>query len=89
LESIENTYLKERFSILNAFYLPGNQTYKPYRDITPVNTFRLILNNYFNQQLPIIEDKNYYSTWENPFQFVDITEDIEKVNLKEFISQAP
>lgn len=47
-------------SILNAYYIPNNVNLFLYETITPVNTFRIILNNYFGQNLPLLEDKSYF-----------------------------
>lgn len=48
----------ETFTILNALYLPGGRTnVVPFTGITPVNTFRLVLNRYFDAGLPYVADK--------------------------------
>ena len=55
------TYL-EKMPILNAYYLPGIQTKDVlYPSISPVNSFRVVLNSYFDQNLPLLEDHSYYS----------------------------
>jgi hypothetical protein len=46
--------------ILNAYYLPGNGAEKLYPSITPVNTFRLILNTYFGGNYPMLPDHSYW-----------------------------
>jgi hypothetical protein len=46
--------------ILNAYYLPGNGAQKLYPSITPVNTFRLILNTYFGGNYPMLPDNSYW-----------------------------
>lgn len=45
------------FPILNALYFPDQNYTTLYKQISPVNTFRVILNQYFNQQLPLLEDR--------------------------------
>jgi hypothetical protein len=45
---INKTCLKERMSILNAYYLPGNFKVRLYPSITPVNSFRIVFDAYFN-----------------------------------------
>jgi hypothetical protein len=53
---------QEKMPILNAYYLPGAQAQKKlYPTITPVNTFRVILNFYFGQDLPLLKDVSYYA----------------------------
>jgi hypothetical protein len=53
---------EEKMPILNAYYLPGaNAQKKLYPTITPVNTFRVILDSYFHQNLPLLKDVSYYA----------------------------
>jgi len=40
-----------------AYYLPYDVDTSLYTTISPVNTFRLIFNSYFNGTYPILEDK--------------------------------
>ncbi len=54
-------YLKERFGILNAYYLPRCKPDCLYSSISPVNSFRVILNHYFHASLPLLPDKSYYA----------------------------
>jgi hypothetical protein len=71
-----NTDLKERFSILNAYYLPSNGRENLYDDITPINTFKLIFNHYFGSDIELWEDESYYATWSHPYQYTKITDEI-------------
>lgn len=67
---------KYRMPILNAYYLPGIQMDKVlYPSISPVNSFRVILNSYFDQKLPLLEDKSFFAQSEsrNDFQLVPNT----------------
>jgi hypothetical protein len=64
------SYLDERMSILNAYYLPGNGVKKLYNTITPVNTFRIISNHYFGTNFEILKDESYASTWSYPYNFI-------------------
>jgi len=74
--SVGNSCLRERASILNAYYLPeGNDVL--YDSITPINSFRLLFNANFNTELPLLEDRTYFSSWEELYQFTEITEQIE------------
>lgn len=52
--------LSERMGILNAYYFPDENWDDLYPSITPVNSFRVILNNYFDQNLPYLPDRVYY-----------------------------
>lgn len=62
--------------ILNALYLPGGGDDLLYPSISPVNTFRLILDYYFGTDLGLLEDRSYLSprAHDNPFYFVEIEE---------------
>ena len=66
--------ITERMSILNAYYLPDQDTDLIYDSITPVNSFRLILNTYFNTNYELLEDKSYFSYNTHPYNFTDVTE---------------
>jgi uncharacterized membrane protein YhhN len=76
--SIEKTNLDERLSILNAYYFPGNHSSALYASITPVNSFRVLFNEYFGMTYPLLDDKSYYSTWDNPFDYIDVTNKLKK-----------
>jgi hypothetical protein len=45
--------------ILNAYYLPDGGEKKLYPTITPVNTFRVIFDQYFGAHLALLPDKSY------------------------------
>jgi hypothetical protein len=51
-----------RMTILNAYYLPGGGSQHIYPTITPVNTFRVIFNQYFGGSFSMLPDKSYYSS---------------------------
>jgi len=58
--SAANTCLAERFSTFSAYYLPGKKPGMVPDDITSVNLFRVIFNEYFGADLPILENAQYY-----------------------------
>jgi hypothetical protein len=71
---LNRTCLKERYSILNAYYFP-DQNYKAlYPSVTPVNSFRVVLNQYFATDLPLLEDRSYFSVSNAPFEYEDVTD---------------
>lgn len=52
----------ERMQNLNAIYLPGINVEKVlYPSMTPVNTFRVVLNEFFGQHLPLLEDRSFFT----------------------------
>jgi hypothetical protein len=70
--------LDEKYHILNAIYFP-NQNYSLVTEgMTPVNTFRIIFNQFFGTNFSILENNSYHSTWSMPFDFIDVTKEIEK-----------
>jgi hypothetical protein len=69
-------HLADRMAILNAYHLP-NQDYEDlYQTITPVNTFRVVLNQYFGTDYDLLDDRNYYSDTETPYSFIDVTDKV-------------
>lgn len=60
--------------ILNAFYLPGVNTDVLYPNISPVNTFRLVFNLYFNTDLQLLADESFvYRRHWHPYDLMNIT----------------
>ncbi|PIY80619.1 MAG: hypothetical protein COY80_02000 [Candidatus Pacebacteria bacterium CG_4_10_14_0_8_um_filter_42_14] len=67
-------------SILNAIYLsprPSDESVDYAKlgftdDMTPVNTFRIIFNYYFDASLPLLENKTYLSSQKQPYNFFQI-----------------
>jgi len=72
-ESRNLTNLKERFSILSAYYLPDDGSSCLYEGITPVNTFRVVLNHYFGMNFDFLKDESFFSTWGFPYKFMNVT----------------
>jgi hypothetical protein len=60
------------FKILNAYYLPGHEELL-YSTISPVNTFRLILNTYFDLDYQMLPDVSYYSPVPDVYNFREIS----------------
>ncbi len=98
-ENPSQAFLRERFSILNAYHLPEthekdksepvqpqvpsktkpesqSQEKHLYSSISPVNSFRVIFDKYFDAQLEILPDKSYFAPYEKPYLLKDVTEEI-------------
>ena len=60
--------------IFNAYYLPVDGNKLLYKSITPVNSFRLIFSHYFGADYPLLEDESYFSTEEEPYTFINVTD---------------
>jgi hypothetical protein len=63
----------ERTSILNAYYLPEEADSLLYPGITPVNSFRVVLNAYFGTRLEMLPDHTYFTSPLPGDAFIDIT----------------
>jgi hypothetical protein len=63
-------YPKEnKLAILNAYYLPGVEVGDIlYDSITPVNTFRLVFDLYFNGNLGLLEDESIFGRQSPPIR---------------------
>jgi hypothetical protein len=67
--------LRMKMGIINAYHLPHVDTTALYPSITPVNSFRLIFNCYFNGQFELLPDKSYAHKDDNHiYDFFDVTE---------------
>ncbi len=73
---LDESCLAERFSILNAYYFPDGNYDLLYPSISPVNSFRIILNQYFGADLALLEDRNYFAGWLSPYQFTEVSDKI-------------
>jgi hypothetical protein len=82
----ESTDLRERFGTLNAILIPGRKVEGFSDDATSVNTFRIVLNNVFGAGMPLLEGRNYFSTIDEPLNFIDVTERLhsEKERTRKF-----
>ena len=63
----------ERHSILNAYLVPNRTCARLYPRISPVNTFRVILNSHFGANLALLEDRSFYSQFSSPYDFTEVT----------------
>jgi hypothetical protein len=57
---------ENRLQILNVYYLPDDAKAKLYRNISPVNSFRVIFDNYFGTDYGLLPDLSYYADEKNP-----------------------
>jgi hypothetical protein len=69
--------LRQKMGILNAYYLPDKDKSALYPSITPVNSFRIVFNLYFNSELELLPDRSYiFGDSKHPLKFNDVTEKI-------------
>jgi len=60
---------RERMPILNAYFLPGESHELLYPSITPVNSFKVVFNQYFNADYALSEDRSFFSPIGRPYDF--------------------
>ena len=61
-----------RFANFAAYLLPGAPQSVMPGDCAPVNQFRYIFNHYFKAGLPILPQRNFYSTYSTPLDMQEI-----------------
>ena len=70
--------LREKTRILNAYYLPGINKNALYPSITPVNSFRLIFDLYFDTHFELLPDKTYaFVDQSHIYDFFEVTAKVE------------
>lgn len=75
----DNSGLLERFSIFNAYYFPDHNYTAVYSDITPVNTFRVVFNQFFCGDYSRLADKSYFSPIGQSYTLTDVTDIVRPV----------
>ena len=68
--------LRENMTILNAYYLPNIDKNVLYPSITPVNSFRLVFNLYFDTDFELLPDKSFATYSGHPYNFFDVTDKV-------------
>lgn len=61
-------------AIFNAYYYPSQDYSRLYPEITPVNTFRVILNQFLGASYEVLEDRSYFVNPEQPYSFINVTD---------------
>ena len=72
----ENNDFKERFSIINAYYFPDQDYSMLYDTISPINSFKVVMNKYFDGNYELEPDRAFYSDWDYPYRLFDVTDSI-------------
>ncbi len=78
--NVTETNLPERLSILNAYYFPDHDYAGLYKEISPVNTFRVVLSKYFGMDYDLLEDRAYFSIWLRPYDLTEVTSEVRREN---------
>jgi len=62
--------IQQKMGILNAIYFPDSR-YESFSPVTsPVNSFRIVFNTWFNQKLELLPDISFLSNVGKPYDFV-------------------
>jgi len=70
----DDSYYNEVMRILNAYRFPGDLKPSYYPTITPVNTFRVLFNDYFGAHFPLLKDQSWCSPVRvRPYSWSDVT----------------
>jgi hypothetical protein len=66
----------ERFGILLGLRVSWQEPTDLYDHVTPVNAMRLLVNRTLGTAIPFVEDRSYYSRFDQPATFVDVTKTV-------------
>ena len=69
-----------KLRILNAIYSPLKLNIPA--ESTPVNLFRYIFNELFEDNYSILPDKSYFAIIKQPYMFHDVTDDLNQFNYQ-------
>lgn len=81
-ETASDDELSLKMNILNAYHFPKHSE-KPllYPEISPVNSFRVFFDLYFETNYGLLEDKSYiYQDNQHPYKFIDTTNKLQLIN---------
>jgi len=76
--SPNHKFAENNMTIYEAFYIPHPIQKRLYPSITPVNTFRFVLDGIFKTDLGLLEDRIYYAHPKSPFEFTEISRTAEQ-----------
>ena len=77
LQGDHGNMISQQQEILNAYYFPDQDYQFLYSTISPVNSFRVVFNKYFQQSNPLLPDRAYKSNLVNfPYVFTETREKI-------------
>ncbi|MGM0486294.1 MAG: sulfatase-like hydrolase/transferase [Planctomycetota bacterium] len=72
--SMDHSDLREAFAIFHAIHVPSGMQFPVHEDITPVNTFRLVLNACLGTDFGLLGDRSYFEYPIYSYQLHDVTE---------------
>lgn len=80
-------WIQEEYGILNAIYISNNDKSKKYIydnwNHSSVNTFRIIFNEYYGYNFPLLDNNKYFAKFKEPYLFNKVNlSNVEKLNVK-------
>ncbi len=76
-KNADQTALREKFRILNAFYLPDVDNSRLSPTLSPINTFRLVFNLYFKAGFELLPQKTFiFEDKHHIYKFQEITDEV-------------
>ena len=69
-----SAFVRERAKIFNAILMEGEAENALYPDISSVNTFPVVFNRIFRDSFELREDSTYFSSYDQPYNFKNVTE---------------
>jgi hypothetical protein len=66
--------VREHMSILSAYYFPDRNYALLRPSMTPVNSFRVVFQQFLGIDIDLLPDRNFYSAPPNPYRFIEVTE---------------
>ncbi|MBU0686371.1 MAG: LTA synthase family protein [Candidatus Margulisbacteria bacterium] len=70
VNKMTNDEIAQKMRIINAYYLPNINKRSLYPSISPVNSFRLVFNHYFDANFDLLPDQSYSR---GGIGFIDVT----------------
>lgn len=75
--------LVTKYGVMTALYLPGEAPQgapEPYPDMSLINTFPIVLDRAFGQDLPLLPDRSFTSrSWSRPYDLTEITDRLDRI----------
>jgi hypothetical protein len=79
----------DKVSILNAYYFPEISNQSLYPEITPVNTFRILFDEYFGGQFGLLEDITFSSPMSDKEKYNFTIIPNERISLEDYLFDQP
>ena len=73
-DEVEKSNMQEQHAILNAYYFPNQKYDLLYPSVSPVNSFRIVFNTFFDGDFELLPDENYFIPHARPYDFIDVTD---------------